>query len=123
VRRSPMALPPGRLVFKLDREGRRILDVDDVYFVEAERSSTVVRLRGSRPIRDVRSLSELMPVLKRVGFVRIHRSYAVNLSRVSELRRQRDGVDWEVKLEPPVNRVLPVSRGELPKLLDVLDGA
>jgi DNA-binding LytR/AlgR family response regulator len=116
-----MALPPGRLVLKLDREGRRIVDVNDVYFVEADRSRTVVRLRGARPIRDVRSLSELMPVLKRAGFVRVHRSYAVNLARVSELRKQGDGVDWEVKLEPPVNRVLPVSRGELPKLLDVLD--
>ena len=33
---------------------------------------------------------------------------------------QRDGVDWEVKLEPPVNRVLPVSRGSLRALLALL---
>jgi hypothetical protein len=31
--------------------------------------------------------------------------------------RQRDeGEDWEVKLEPPVNRVLPAARGERERL-------
>ncbi len=39
----------------------------------------------------------------------IHRSWAVNLRRVREIRPAADG-GWEVKLDPPVNRVLPVSR-------------
>jgi hypothetical protein len=33
------------------------------------------------------------------------------------------GRDWEVQLEPPVNRVLPVSRDALPDLLEALEGA
>ena len=36
-------------------------------------------------------------------------SWAVNLRRVREIRPMEDG-GWEVKLDPPVNRVLPVSR-------------
>ena len=46
----------------------------------------------------------------------IHREYAVELRRIREIRRRDEGRDWEVKLEPPVNRVLPVSRGALAKL-------
>ena len=42
--------------------------------------------------------------------------YAVNLRRVRELRPRDEGDDWEVRLEPPVNRVLPVARGELARL-------
>ena len=116
-----MVLPAGRFVLKLDRLRRRIVDVSDVYYLEADGAMTLVRLRRARPIRDVRGLTALLGSLATQGFVRIHRSYVVNLRHVRELRRQRDGVDWEVKLEPPVHRVLPVSRGELPTLLKVLD--
>jgi len=42
-------------------------------------------------------------------FAMIHRSWAVNLRRVQEIRPAADS-GWEVKLDPPVNRVLPVSR-------------
>ena len=42
-------------------------------------------------------------------FAMIHRSWAVNLRRVREIRPAADN-GWEVKLDPPVNRVLPVSR-------------
>ena len=42
-------------------------------------------------------------------FAMIHRSWAVNLRRVREIRPAADS-GWEVKLDPPVNRVLPVSR-------------
>ena len=50
-----------------------------------------------------------------------HRSYLVNLGRVRELRLRRgDTNDWEVKLDPPVNAVLPVGRGYLAKLKKAL---
>ena len=42
-------------------------------------------------------------------FAMIHRSWAVNLRRVREIWPAADS-GWEVKLDPPVNRVLPVSR-------------
>jgi DNA-binding LytR/AlgR family response regulator len=110
------------MALRLDRERRRLVDASDVFYLEADGATTLVRLRGARPLRDVRRLPELLKGLDALGFARIHRSFAVNLLRVGELRRQRDGVDWEVRLEPPVNRVLPVSRGQLPKLLELLDG-
>lgn len=33
-----------------------------------------------------------------------------------ELRPRDEGADREVKLDPPVNRVLPVARGELARV-------
>ena len=39
----------------------------------------------------------------------VNRSQAVNLRRIREIRRTSDDA-WELKLDPPVNLVLPISR-------------
>jgi DNA-binding LytR/AlgR family response regulator len=57
-----------------------------------------------------------MKELGAAGFVRIHRNHAVNPGRVREIRPTTSG--GEVCLEPPVNKVLPVSRGSLAGLLE-----
>ena len=105
-----------RVLLHLDERTRRAIDPADVYFLEADGSDTLLRLRASRRLRDARQLPEVLALFEPHGFLRIHRSHAVNLARVREVRLQADGRDWEVKLEPPVNRVLPVARGELPAL-------
>lgn len=92
---------------------KRAVDPGDVYFLEAEGGDTLVRLRSARRMRDTRRLSEMAPLFEPFGFHQIHRSYLVNLRRVFELRPRGAGDDWEVKLEPPVNRVLPVARSAL----------
>jgi hypothetical protein len=69
-----------------------------------------VRLRSARRLRDARTLGELVPLLSPFGVVRVHRKNAVNLRHVLDVRRRGGEADWEVKLEPRVNRVLPVSR-------------
>ena len=59
--------------------------------------------------------------MKPLGFSRVHKSYLVNLDRVREVRlRKGDDNDWELKLEPPVNSVLPVGRAHLVGLRRVL---
>ena len=97
---------------------RKPITPADVYFLEAIGDETLVRTRSSRPFRDVRSLGELLPDFVPYGFLRIHRNHAVNLTRVREIRRRKKGPDWELKLEPPVNRILPISRNALKQLLD-----
>ena len=52
-------------------------------------------------------------------FFRIHRSYIVNLDRAFELRARGEG-EYEIKMDPPVNKVLPVSRNRYPDLRDIL---
>ena len=70
---------------------------------------------------DVRRLGVILPLFEAHGFVQIHREYAVN--SVREIRRRPQGRDWEVKLRPPVNRILPVGRQFLPALWEALGEA
>jgi len=92
---------------------RQAIDPDDVYFVEAAGDDTRVRTRAARPFRDVRPMGEIARVLLGHGFVRAHRNYLVNPAHVREVRRRPGGEDWELRLDPPVNLVLPVSRSAL----------
>ena len=105
-----------RVVLHLGDGERRVVDPADVYYLEAQDEDTRVRLRSARPLVDMRPIRELLPLFAPHGFLQIHREYVVNLRRVRLIRRRDEGRDWEVKLEPPVNRVLPVSRGALAKL-------
>lgn len=99
-----------RVLLHLD-DGRRVpVEPDEVFFLEADGDETEVRTRGRRRLRDIRSLGELIPWFPPGLFVQTHRSYAVNVDRVSEIRRRLNRRDWEIILEPPVNRVLPVGR-------------
>jgi len=108
---------PDRVLLHVSPLRRVVVDPDDVYLLQASGDDTIVRKRGRRTILDVRPLGEIAAVFNRCGFHRIHDSWCVNLRRVREIRRQRDGRDWEVVMQPPVNRVLPVSRARLPGLL------
>lgn len=113
----PAASLPDRVLLHVTPLRRVVVKPDDVYLLEADRNDTIVRKRSRRTIRDVRQLGQIAAVFSRHGFHRIHDKWCVNLRRVREIRRQRDGRDWEVVMQPPVNRVLPVSRARLPGLL------
>ena len=110
-----MPLSRPKALLHLAGRRRRVVDADDIYYLEAQGDETDVRLRGARRLRDVRSLGELLEEVGALGFVRIQRNYAVNPGRVREIRPAGPG--WELRLEPPVNKVLPVSRRSLAALL------
>ncbi len=105
-----------RVVIHLSRTEHRVVDAEDIYLVEARGDASLVRLRGRRPLVDIRPLGDLEPALAAAGILRLHRQHAVNPSRIHTIRLQSDGRDWEVKLEPPVNSVLPVARDRLAAL-------
>lgn len=95
-------------------DGRRVpIAPSEVFLLEAVGDQTIVRLRGKRRLRDLRSLGEVLARFPEDVMVRIHRSTAVNVDRVTEVRRRPGKRDWELKLEPPVNRVLPVGRSRV----------
>jgi DNA-binding LytR/AlgR family response regulator len=105
-----------QVLLHLGASRRLVVEPDEIYYLEASGHNTIVRRRGRRTLRDVRALGEMMAVLERLGFHRIHDKWAVNLHRIREIRLQRDGQDWEVVLRSPVNRILPVSRRRLRSL-------
>jgi len=108
-----IVMVPNRILVHISRSEHRALDPDDVYFLQASGGETEVRLRSRTPLVDVRPIGEVAPLFEPFGFVRIHREHAVNIARVRLLRLQADGRDWELKLEPPANSVLPIARDRL----------
>lgn len=97
----------------------RVVEPAEIYWLEADAEGTWVRLRRRERMLDRRPLGEVVEQLAPLGFLRIHRDHAVNLRRLAEVRRRTPGGDWEVKLEPPVNRVLPIARARLNEVLAV----
>ncbi len=106
----------GRVLLHLSRDLRRAIEADDISYLEAVGQATLVHQRSARTLRDVRSLGELVPLFAPFGILRVHRNHAVNVRHVLEIRRRDSNADWEIKLDPPVNRVLPVSRSLLKRL-------
>ena len=109
-----------RILVHISRSEHRVLDPDDVYHLRAMGGETEVRLRSRTVLVDVRPLGEVAPLFEPFGFIRIHREHAVNLTCIRLLRLQADGRDWELKLEPPVNKVLPIARDRLAGLRTAL---
>jgi DNA-binding LytR/AlgR family response regulator len=100
---------PDRILLHTTADQRLPVDPRDIFFVETDEGDTRVRTRHAAALSDVRELAELLPLLETHGFFQVNRSQAVNLRRVREIRRDADG-GWELKLDPPVNRVLEISR-------------
>ena len=89
------------------------VEPDEVFLLEADGDETRVRTRGRRRLRDIRSLGEVLARFPSGLFVQVHRSAAVNVDRIAEVRRRENGRDWELRLEPPVNSVVPIGRTRL----------
>ncbi len=107
----------GKVLLNISELRRVPVDPSDVYFLEAVGDHTLVRFRSKRRLRDLRRLGTLLKQFAPYAFLRVHRNHAVNLARIQEIRQRKGRQDWELKLEPPVNRVLPVSRDQIAKLL------
>ncbi len=116
------APPLNRVLLHISRSRRVTVAPDDIYYLEAASGETIVRKRSKRTIRDVRPLGKVIAAVPSSHIRRIHDKWAVNLRRVKEIRFQRDGRDWEVVMQPPVNRVLPVSRSRLSGLVAEFEG-
>jgi len=113
-------MAPHRILIHISRSEHRVLDPDDVYYLRAKGGETEVRLRSRTPLIDVRPIGEVAPLFEPLGFIRVHREHAVNIARIRLLRLQADGRDWELKLEPPVNKVLSIARDRLAGLRTAL---
>lgn len=67
---AAMTLGRGKLLLHLAGRRRRVVDADDIYYLEAQGDETDVRLRAARRLRDVRSLGEVLKEIGPLGFVR-----------------------------------------------------
>ena len=111
-----------RVLIHVSESRRLVIDPASIYYLEADAHDTIVRRRGARPLRDVRQLGQMLSAFEPHGFLRVHDNHAVNLRRVRQVRQQPGGSGWELRLQPPVNVVLPVARRRQEDLFDAYGG-
>jgi len=73
-------------------KGFIVLKLDEIIYCEAERSYTVFHLEGNRTVTVSKPLLEYDQVLKDTSFLRIHKSFLINLNHVKEYHRGEGGI-------------------------------
>ena len=110
---------PRRLVAMRDNR-IVLLRLPEVSFAEAEGNDVWLstdqgRLRAASP-----SLDKLDGELADVGFLRVHRRYVVNLSRIREIERGLKG-ELSLVMDDRTHEMVPVSRRNAPAVRRALD--
>jgi DNA-binding LytR/AlgR family response regulator len=96
-----------------------LIEIDAVFYLEALGEDTLIQTRRKKPYKSVQRLGELAKKLPAPAFVRCHREYIVNLNRVRVLT-PRDSRDYDLRLDPPVNRRIPIARNRLEEIRKIL---
>jgi hypothetical protein len=110
---------PRRLVAMRDNR-MVLLRLPEVSFAESQGKDVWLatdqgRLRAASP-----SLDKLDSELADVGFLRVHRRYVVNLSRIREIERGLKG-ELSLVMDDRTNEMVPVSRRNAPAVRRALD--
>jgi len=108
-----------RLPVKLSNGSIDLIEIDGIFYLEAQGENTLIRTRREKPYKSVQRLGELAKKLPAPAFVRCHREYIVNLNRVRSLT-PRQSRDYDFRLDPPVNRRIPIARNRLDKIRKIL---
>ena len=116
--RSPGRVLPSRVVAL--REDRWVLlDPREIRFAEADRNSVWLTSDQGRLLAAARGLDHLEQQLGNKGFLRVHRRFLVNLSRVREVEHGLKGTLY-LATDPQAREVVPVSRRHAPQLRQAL---
>ena len=73
-------------------KGFMVLKLDEIIYCEAERSYTIFHLEGDRKVTVSKPLLEYDQMLKDTFFMRIHKSFLINLHHVKEYHRGEGGM-------------------------------
>ena len=104
---------PGQMVLVSEVDGFSIARADDINYCEAAKNYTIFRFQGNRKIIASRTLGEYDILLKDFGFMRIHKSFTVNLAKVARYVKGRGG-----EIEMLDGTILPVSRERKQDFID-----
>lgn len=96
-----------------------LIEIDSIFYLEAKEGDTLIRTRRKKRYRSVERLAALEKKLPRPPFVRCHREFLVNLNRVRAITARSDR-DHDLRLDPPVNRRIPIARDRLANVRQIL---
>jgi hypothetical protein len=110
---------PRRLV--ATRDNRMVLlRLPEVCFAESEGNDVWLSTDQGRLRAATQGLDKLEGELADAGFLRVHRRYVVNLSRIREIERGLKG-ELSLVMDDPTNEMVPVSRRNAPVVRRALD--
>ena len=90
------------------------IELDDIKFIESQHEYIKIHLFNSTPVLTKLSLKSIEEQLPSDRFMRIHRSYIVNLAKISVIERNRIVFDGKI--------YIPVSDQYKEKFQDYIDG-
>jgi len=96
-----------------------LIEIDAIFYLEAKEGDTLIRTKRKNPYRSVQRMHELAKRLPAPAFVQCHREYIVNLNRVRAIT-PRNNRDYDLRLDPPVNHRIPISRNRLSNIHKIL---
>lgn len=97
-------------------DGFSVVRYPDILYCEASKNYTIFHFLDGNKVTASRTIGEYEELLTEFGFMRIHKSYVVNLSRIKRYFKGRGG---EVELAEDL--VLPVSRERKQELLEYFE--
>ena len=97
-----------------------LIEIESIFYLEAKGHDTLIRTRRKRHYHSVQRLGELARKLPAPAFVQCHREYIINLNRVRSMT-PRKSKDYDLRLDPPVNRRIPIARNRLKNIRKILD--
>jgi hypothetical protein len=112
-------LPPRRLIAVRDNR-MVLLQLPEVSFAESEGNDVWLFTDQGRLRAASQSLDKLDSELADVGFLRVHRRYVVNLSRIREIERGQKG-ELSLVMDDRTTEMVPVSRRNAPAVRRALD--
>ena len=96
-----------------------LIEIDGIFYLEAQGDDTLIRTKRKKQYKSVQRLGELGKKLPTPEFVRCHREYIVNLNRVRSIT-PRKSRDYDLRLDPPFNRRIPIARNHLEQIRKIL---
>jgi two-component system, LytTR family, response regulator len=73
-------------------KGFAVLKLEDIILCEAEKNYTVIHVKDKKPIIVSRTLLEYEKILDGTPFLRVHRTFLINLQHVTEYHRGEGGI-------------------------------
>ena len=98
-----------------NNDGISLIETEDIIYVEASSAYSVFHLKGNKRIVISKTLSHVEEMLQNDNFIRIHKSYVINLKHMDKYIKGDGG---EVILNNETT--LPVSRAKKEDLLNLL---
>ena len=79
---------PAQIFVRADYQTVRI-NLNDIQYIEGLKDYVRIHMAGRKPVMTLQTMKNMIEMLPRQQFVRIHKSFIVNLSRIDAVERNR----------------------------------